>query len=70
MWLSTAQPTTRRENRSMTRATYSQPSNVHTYVMSVVQTVLGAATSNCLSKRLGETASLWLLSVVALKRLG
>src|SRR5262249_20592889 len=40
------QPTTRRENRSMTAATYSQPSAVQTYVKSAIHLRLGADASD------------------------
>ena len=34
MWSAMAHPTTRRDDKSSTVARYSQPSQVHTYVMS------------------------------------
>src|SRR5271163_3299577 len=49
-----AQPTTRRENKSMTTAKYSQPSHVRTYEMSVAQARLGPSTSKRRSRWLGS----------------
>src|SRR5262249_23920525 len=50
------QPTTRRENRSMTAATYSQPSAVQTYVKSAIHLRLGADASKVRSSTFGATA--------------
>src|SRR5216684_4155830 len=51
------QPTTRREKRSTTAATYSQPSAVHTYVKSAIHLRLGAGASKLRSSTLGATAA-------------
>src|SRR6266536_3067350 len=48
-----AQPTTSRENRSRSTATYSQPSVVQTYVVSLTHFVLGSDAVKSLPKRLG-----------------
>jgi len=50
------QPTTRRENRSITAATYSQPSAVQTYVKSAIHLRLGQAASKVRLSTLGATA--------------
>src|SRR5205823_8368775 len=50
------QPTTRREKRSITAATYSQPSAVHTYVKSAIHLRLGADASKLRSSTFGATA--------------
>src|SRR5262244_2690049 len=50
------QPTTRREKRSITAATYSQPSAVHTYVKSAIHLRLGADASKVRSSTFGATA--------------
>ena len=55
MWACIDQPTTRLENRSITTARYDHPSCVLMCVISVTQTRLGAATSNCRSNALSAT---------------
>src|SRR5262249_49536296 len=50
------QRTTRRENRSMTAATYSKPSAVQTYVKSAIHLRLGADASKVRSSTFGATA--------------
>ena len=47
MWWAIAQPTTRRNPRSITVARYSHPSQVHTYVMSPAQQTSSSAGWNC-----------------------
>src|SRR5437773_1768547 len=66
--LRSAQPTTRRENRSRMTTRYSQPSRVQRYVMSDTQAVFGAATVKCRSRTLGDTGWSCVWSVVGWKR--
>jgi hypothetical protein len=47
MWSAIAQPTTRGEPRSITLARYTQPSQVHTYVMSPAQQTSSSAGWKC-----------------------
>src|SRR5262249_31529970 len=47
----TRQPTIRRENTSMTSATYTTSRNVATYVRSAIQSSLGRCTRNCRDTR-------------------
>src|SRR5262249_25281108 len=49
-------PTSRREKRSITAATYSQPSAVHTYVKSAIHLPLGADASKVRSSTFAATA--------------
>ena len=61
-----AQPTTRREYRSITVAKYSQPSSVHRYVMSLTYFWFGALAVKSCCSRFGATGKLCFEFVVAL----
>jgi hypothetical protein len=61
-----AQPTTRREYRSITTARYSQPSSVHRYVMSPTHFWFGAVVLKSCPSRFGATGRLCVEFVVAL----
>jgi hypothetical protein len=50
------QPTTRRENRSTTTATYSHPSAVQIYVKSAIHRRLGAGAAKARSSTFRATA--------------
>src|SRR5215211_3976422 len=54
-----AQPTTRRENRSMTADADSQPSAVQMQVKSAIHFWFGCSAANCRSRRLNGTVAIW-----------
>ncbi len=60
------QPTTRRANRSMATARYSQPSFVQMYEMSAPHFSSGPAAAKSRSSKFGATGQAWWLSVVRL----
>jgi len=68
--VSTAHPTTARENRSRITATYAQPASVWTYVMSVTQRSLGRCASKSRASRFGATGCERSRTVVVHRRRG